>query len=145
MKNTIDNAQANTELEFAYQVRRALDEQLTALPASTTDRLYAARKMAIARKKPNTVYATAPRFAGAFAGALGAGNPFDESLSWLGRVGIAIPLLVLILGGFGIYQLEQERRINDLADIDTAVLTDELPLSAFLDHGFETYLSKHGE
>ncbi|PRC91858.1 DUF3619 family protein [Solimicrobium silvestre] len=146
MKTTINNSQSSNELEFAYQVRRALDERLAVMPESTANRLSAARKIAIARKKPESAaYAVAParRFAGNFSH--GFSNPFDGSLNWLLRVGIAIPLLILVLGSFGIYQYEQERRINELAELDAAVLTDELPINAFLDHGFDSYLNKHGE
>ena len=37
---------------------------------------------------------------------------------------------------------EQQERIADLAEIDAAVLSDELPLDAYLDHGFNAYLSQ---
>ena len=149
MKNTTTNSlssQSGENLVFAYQVRRALDEQITSLPESTTNRLAAARKLAIARKKPESaVYAVAPerRLAGVHFGA--GGNPFNNSISWLVRVGIAIPLIILVIGAFGIYQYEAERRINELAELDVAVLSDELPLNAYLDHGFDTYLNKHGD
>jgi hypothetical protein len=39
------------DLNFAYKVRHALNDKLDDLPASTTDRLAQARKMALARKK----------------------------------------------------------------------------------------------
>ncbi|HWW72169.1 MAG TPA: DUF3619 family protein, partial [Duganella sp.] len=39
------------DLNFAYKVRHALNERLDDLPASTTDRLAQARKLALARKK----------------------------------------------------------------------------------------------
>jgi len=150
MNTKINNSslsQATDELVFAYQVRRALDEKISELPKSTLDRLGAARKLAIARKKPESVaYAVAPqrRFAGVSSGGR-SGNPFSNSMSWLLRVGIIVPLLVLVIGAFGIYQYEEERRIDELAELDAAVLSDELPLSAYLDHGFDTYLNKHGE
>ena len=149
MNTKINNSsfsQATDELEFAYQVRRALDEQISDLPQSTVDRLSAARKLAIARKKPEAVaYVVAPqrRCAGISSGK--SGNPFSNSMNWMVRVGIAIPLIVLVIGAFGIYQYEEERRIDELAELDAAVLSDELPLSAYLDHGFDTYLNKHGE
>jgi len=144
-KNTSPSS-ATDELEFAYSVRRALDEQITRLPASTVERLSAARKLAIARKKPESalhVVAAQHRLAGAGSGRTG--NPFNDSVSWLVRVGIIIPLLVLIVGAFGIYKYEEARRIDELADLDAAVLSDELPLNAYLDHGFDTYLNKRGE
>ena len=155
--NTIINqaSHCDDELEFAYKVRRALDERANALPESTVNRLSAARKLAIARKKPESalhVVAAQRKLAGA-GGRIGSprsgnprsGNPFNDSVSWLVRVGIAIPLIVLIIGAFGIYKYEEARRIDEMAELDVAVLSDELPLSAFLDHGFDAFLSKHGE
>lgn len=133
------------ELNFAYKVRHALNENLDTLPTSTLDKLASARKIAISRKKKESpLLAFVPR-------ALLAGNAgsfFGERLSWLARMGVAVPLIVLALGLTGIYhiyQFEQQRRISDTADIDAEVLADELPLSAYLDHGFNAYLAKRGE
>ncbi|HZV65746.1 MAG TPA: DUF3619 family protein, partial [Telluria sp.] len=38
-------------INFAYKVRHALNENLDNLPASTVDRLASARKIAVSRKK----------------------------------------------------------------------------------------------
>ncbi|MFX6226163.1 DUF3619 family protein, partial [Acinetobacter baumannii] len=45
----------------------------------------------------------------------------------------------------GIYQHENAKRVSYLADIDAAVLSDELPLSAYLDHGFNAFLAEKGQ
>jgi hypothetical protein len=45
----------------------------------------------------------------------------------------------------GIVQYEKQLRINETADIDAAMLTDELPLSAYADHGFNAYLATREE
>jgi Protein of unknown function (DUF3619) len=148
MKNTINHtpSQSGAELEFAYKVRRALDERISSLPESTTDRLAAARKLAIARKKPESaLQVTVPERRLAGVAGRGGSNPFNDSLTWLTKAGIIIPLIVLVVGAFGIYKYEEARRIDELADLDAAVLSDELPLNAYLDHGFDTYLNKHGE
>lgn len=132
----------NDELEFAYKVRRLLDERIEVMPEHTTNRLTAARRTAVAHKKPEAAtYATVsvPRLAGIFSNELG------DARHWLVRVGIVIPLVVLLLGSVGIFYYERDRSIDDLADLDTAVLADELPIDAYLDHGFNNYLSKHGE
>lgn len=130
------------DLNFAYKVRHALNEKLDDLPASTTDRLAAARKAAMARKK-----ADAPARVAVRQNVLSAvsSHLFAEPLSWLGRMSVAIPLLVLVLGGAGIYQFEQEQQIAELAELDAAVLSDELPLSAYMDHGFNAYLTKSAQ
>lgn len=147
MFNQSPVSQASRELEFAYKVRRALDEKVSTLPDSTIERLSAARKLAIARKKPETALHVRAR-QGRLAGASGTGtmgNRFNNPFGWLVRVGIAVPLIVLIVGSFGIYQYENDRRINELAELDAAVLSDELPLTAYLDHGFDVFLNRHGE
>ncbi|HBZ05427.1 MAG TPA: DUF3619 domain-containing protein, partial [Massilia sp.] len=43
------------DINLAYKVRHALNENLDALPASTTERLAAARALALSRKKPDAL------------------------------------------------------------------------------------------
>ncbi|MDB5853153.1 MAG: DNA-directed polymerase specialized sigma subunit [Herminiimonas sp.] len=130
------------ELNFAYKVRHALNEHLDNLPADTTARLAAGRAKALACKKSDApVRARMPQVA--FAGEMG--NFFKEPLSWFRRLSFAVPAIVLVAGLFGIYHLEQQQRISDTAEIDALVLSDELPLSAYLDHGFNAYLASQGE
>ena len=128
------------ELNFAYKVRHALNERLDDLPASTTDRLAQARKMALARKKAHVEVPMSVRVARTEMAT--AGGFLSQRFGWLGRMGVAVPMLALVAGLAGIYQYEQQQRIADLAEIDAAVLSDELPLSAYLDHGFNAYLTQ---
>jgi hypothetical protein len=129
------------DLNFAYKVRHALNERLDDLPASTTDRLAQARKMALARKKADAPLAVRVKRAElATAGA--AGGFFSQQFSWFTRMGVALPMLVLVAGMVGIYQYEQQQHVEELAELDAAVLSDELPLSAYLDHGFNAYLTQ---
>lgn len=121
------------DINLAYKLRHALNENLEALPASTTGRLAAARALALARKK-----ADAP--AGARAGRRFFDLRAHVSGAGLGRLGVAIPLLALVFGLGGLYQYDQQQRIAELAELDAAVLADELPLTAYLDHGFNAYL-----
>lgn len=125
------------ELEFAYRIRRALDERNAVLSASTLDRLALARKTALSHKK--TVRVTVPVLA---ANATTAANTFWSAPSWLARLGTLAPLLAGLALFIGLYQYEQQSHINEIAEIDTAVLSDELPLSAYADHGFNAYLAK---
>lgn len=135
------------DINFAYKVRHALNEQLDDLPASTTDRLQAARLAALSRKKADAPARLAqrvvrPGFAGAI-GSLFSSSSFNFSA--LGRAGAIIPLLALVAGLAGVYQYEEDRRIAELAELDAAVLSDELPLTAYLDHGFNQYLAQRGQ
>ncbi|HTN65395.1 MAG TPA: DUF3619 family protein [Burkholderiaceae bacterium] len=127
------------ELEFAYKVRRALDQRSDALPSAMAARLAAARELALSRKK---VEVRAPASLLAGAGRLEFGR---DSRSWLVRLGVAAPLLAGLMLFVGLYQYEQQSHINDIADLDAAVLADELPLSAYADHGFNAFLAKRGD
>jgi hypothetical protein len=130
------------EINFAYKVRHALNENLERLPAPTVDRLAAARQAALSRKKPESarrIHVPRPAFAGAAEGF------FSGRLSWLARMSVALPIAFAIAGVIGIYQVEKQERIRELAEIDSMVLADELPLDAYLDHGFNAYLANQGE
>ena len=136
----------NTEdINLAYKVRHALNEKLDHLTPATTARLAAARKMAMARKKAHApVRVTQSALAGnGFGRTLS--SPFLQSFSWIARVGVAVPMLALAAGLVGIYKFEQQQHIVEVAELDAAVLSDELPLSAYLDHGFNAYLTKSGQ
>jgi hypothetical protein len=122
------------DINVAYRIRHALNENLDALPASTTERLATARTRALARKKADAPLARrAHRPAFSLHAML--------SMDGLGRVAIAAPLLAAVFGLAGMYQVEQQHRIAELAELDAAVLSDELPLTAYLDHGFNAYVA----
>ncbi len=122
------------DINLAYKIRHALNENLDALPASTTDRLAAARARALSRKKPDATrqVQAAPRplfdLKGLFTGPA------------LARFAVAAPMLALVIGMGGVYQYEQQQRLAALAEVDAAVLADELPLTAYLDQGFNAYV-----
>ena len=131
------------DLYFAYQVKHALDQNLDNLPASTKERLASARKIAMSRKKPEPLYMRVGRMAIAGHGQIN--DYFHSPLSWLGRVGVITPLLVGALVFVGLYQYEKEQRISELAEIDAAVLADDLPVAAYVDQGFNAYLASRDD
>jgi hypothetical protein len=71
-----------------------------------------------------------------------AGGPAvdDESVGWLPRLGLAAPLFAVIIGFVGIYQYQESRRISEVADMDFAVLLDDVPLETYADKGFGALL-----
>jgi hypothetical protein len=149
----MSSALETKENEFALKVVQALDENASNIPAAAVDRLAAARRTAIARKKPATVAVAAPVFAPVLAGAGAAGTSVSmgngnepharKSLfARLGGLGLVWPLAALAIGIAGIAYWEDQQRKAELADIDAAMLSDSLPLDAYLDHGFNAYLSR---
>jgi hypothetical protein len=126
------------DINLAYKIRHALNENLDTLPASTTDRLAAARALALSRKKADAPVARHQQKQQ---------RPlFDVravfSSQWMARAAVAAPLLAMVIGLAGVYQTEREQRVAELADLDAAVLSDELPLTAYTDHGFNAYLAE---
>jgi len=145
----MSSALETNEKSFVRELRRALDESAASLPAAHTDRLAAARRVALARKKaePQFVRASARSLAAAgVAGAAGAAGGFGAASdaprrrSRLARFALAWPLAALVAGLFAIAYVEDQQRTAELADIDAAMLSDDLPLTAYLDHGFNAYL-----
>lgn len=124
------------EQDFAYKVRHALNERLEDLPENISERLANARAIAIKhKKKSRPLYVSLFRqmFAGASSNTSG-------NVSWTNRLGFSLPILVLVVGLAGIFHHEQQRQIREIADIDIAVLSDELPPSAYADNGFRAYV-----
>lgn len=130
------------DINLAYKIRHALNQNLENLPASTTDRLAAARAAALARKR-----ADAPRAAHAQQQRKPVRVPaFDLrsalALPWAMRAAVAAPLLAMVVGLVGVYQNEREQHAAEIAELDAAVLSDDLPLTAYTDHGFNAYLAQ---
>lgn len=130
------------DINFSYKVRHALNENLDVLPPEITNRLNSARNIALSRKKSDASLRVF-NMRNVLAGNIG--HFTNRQFSWLGKIGLALPLLAFIIGLAGIYEFEQQQLIFETAEIDAAVLSDELPLVAYLDHGFNAYLAKREE
>jgi len=126
------------ENDFGYRIRQALNEGLDRLDYTTSYRLEQARLAALARHRParETQVAWSP----ALAAAGGPGIDGGDEANWITRLGLAAPLIALALGIVGIYQYQESRRISAMADLDFAVLLDEVPLDAYADKGFGALL-----
>ena len=140
MNSTVDTK----EREFALAIRRALDESAEGLPQPTLARLALARRAALQRKKPQVAPQTvaAPGMAPAFAGAMGPAMGGRPPVARAPRFVLMWPMFALVAALIGVAYWQDQQRIADTADIDAALLSDELPLNAYLDHGFNAYLSR---
>lgn len=131
---------AAAELRFIDGIRRALEESATALPEATLQRLALARKTALrAQLLPQRRRVPVGRFA------LAGGHSFDgDQRPGFARTGMVWSAIVLVGACLaGLYQFEQDRRIQELADMDTAVLNDDLPISAYADQGFNAFIKQN--
>lgn len=131
--------EAGLEDRFAGRIRHVLDESARKLPAERVHQLELARKMALRAQRsdhPVAQWATGPVIA-TVGGTASEGSRFA-------RFGISTALVVLAAAGLiGIFQVERQRHIDELAEIDSAMLTDDIPISAYADHGFNAFLKEH--
>ena len=119
--------------QFGNKVRQLLNEG-TRLDPKTLARLRQAREVALTRQlvaHPVAGLAWAEALASRFGGFAG--------LSFR----LVLPVVVLVGGLLAISGWQQNMRVAEVEEIDALLLTDELPLDAYLDKGFEAWLKKH--
>lgn len=122
---------------FGLRVTARLSDSADDLPYDISERLRAARVQALGKRKLAIAQtATGVAVSGGEA-ALTFGN---EHLSWWDRVAAAAPLLALVIGLIAINIVQNDNRANELAEIDAALLTDDLPPAAYTDPGFAQFL-----
>ena len=119
------------EPQFGNKVRNLLNQSLSVDPG-VTERLRAARERALARQRAEPAAALA-----------WADNVASRVDGWGSlALRILVPLALLIGGLAGIYSWEQNQRIAEVEDIDAQLLTDDLPVEAYLDRGFHNWLNR---
>lgn len=122
---------------FSLKVTARLSAGTNALPRDTTERLRAARIRAIANRK--SLVASNPTVvigAGMAGAVLGGGS----QIAWWRRLAATLPLLALLIGLIMIDAIQGDERAKDLAEIDAAILTDDLPPNAYADPGFTLFM-----
>jgi hypothetical protein len=64
---------------------------------------------------------------------------------WWTRMASVLPLVTLVLGLFLIDQWHDRAQISAAADVDSALLADDLPPDAYSDPGFAEFLKSPRE
>ncbi len=119
------------EIKFGYQIKQQLDRALD-LEAATLRRLKAAREQALARQR-----VAEPAFALAWADVIVgrlSGHPASAS--------IALGGAALILALVGLQYWQRTPTVEEIEEIDAALLTSDLPINAYLDKSFDTWLKR---
>ena len=129
---------------YAARVTRRLSAATDDLPYDITERLRAARMQALAKRKVLSLQ-TAPAVATSGNSAtltLGGGGSFSL---WR-QFASALPLIALVAGLVAINIIQDDDRLTELAEVDAALLTDDLPPDAYADPGFVQFLkTSHSE
>ena len=134
MKHLNDQLTENQADQFGRASAALLSQSAQSLPAGIKDRLHAARIKALSAKKAEKVLAQKPIFAGIFGNWNSGSNGLWDSVGWIA------PLVVLVFGLIGIAQWQDDSRINDIAEVDAALLSDDVPPDAYADSGFLAFL-----
>ena len=125
-----------TEDQFGHLVARALSANLEQLPYEVQERLRAGRMRAIAARRVSPVLAAQSPVQQMGDGTLSLGAP------WKGWTPLAslFPVVLLVVGLLTINMVLDEYRANEVAEVDAALLTDDLPPTAYTDPGFVHFL-----
>jgi hypothetical protein len=122
---------------FGRQVASRLMAGTAEIPYNVTERLRAARVQAVARRKQAQLLGAPSVVASGDSAAMTFG---DEGQSLWNRIASALPLIALAAGLILIHAIENDRRASEVAEVDAALLTDDLPPSAYADPGFVQFL-----
>lgn len=119
------------ELHFASRIRQILNQGLR-VDEPIAERLRKARELALERQRPEP--APALRWAD---------NVLGNGWSWTAlSARVLLPALAFVVAAVGIYQWQENQRLAEVVEIDSQLLTDDLPIDAYLDRGFQNWLKK---
>ena len=121
---------AMNELHFASRIRQILNQG--SVDAKVAERLQAARELALSRQRPEPQPV-----------ARWADNVLGDGWSWGGlSARVILPVVALAVAAVGIYRWQESQRLAEVVEIDSQLLTDDLPIDAYLDRGFQNWLKK---
>lgn len=122
----------NEQEELARRIAKLLDESADNLASAQRDRLTTARRLALSAYREHASPAWVPAWAGNF-------SRITERRVF--GVHYLLPIAALVLGLAGVAYINAGPT-SEIADIDAGLLTDELPINAYLDPGFDSWLKR---
>ena len=126
---------------FGLRVAARLSAGTEGLPHDIGERLRVAREQAVARRKqPAAVLRQRAAMAASRNGNTATLSFGDDGLGFWGRLTSAALVLVMAAGLIAINVIQDDDRTMEVADLDAALLTDDLPPEAYADPGFLQYL-----
>lgn len=122
--------------ELARKIVQHLDFGADHIGQTTRERLLEARKVALSHYQERAQPVWGLAWAGEAIMRRADLRAFDA------RYLIAMAALVAALIGIAYWQKNGSSLSNELAEIDVGLLTDELPINAYLDKGFDSWLKR---
>ena len=121
---------------FGLKTASYLSAGAAELPHDISERLRVARLRAVAQRKIVRLEPAVQLVGYGGSATLGWGG----GVSWWARIGSVVPLIALVVGLLVINSIQNDNRAREVAEVDAALLTDELPPAAFADPGFVQFL-----
>ena len=134
MTNSLTITSAALEEQFGRRLAARLEDGNAQLPHDISERLRVARQQAVSQRKLAPQLQTAPAVVSNQGGTATMGG------GWWTRIGSVVPLIALVAGLITISVLQEDTRASDLAEVDSALLTGDLPTAAYTDPGFAQFL-----
>ena len=130
------------QTRFALDVAARLDEAALQVAPDVAERLRFARESALERARTTRAavpaQAAQPLLQGGGAAALGLAGRF--AAPWWVKLASTLPLFALVAGLLLIQESNRQAQIRAAAEVDAALLSDDLPPSAYSDPGFVEFL-----
>ena len=117
------------EQHFVYKIRQQLNRGAHDIRPDTLDRLALARQAALTHQKQTVAHSILAT----------AGNLFSFRFNNF-HYTQAVLAVIILLGVLFSSSWVTDQRAQELGDIDSAILSDELPIGAFTDKGFAAWL-----
>jgi hypothetical protein len=130
------------QARFALRVTAGLTERSLDLGADISERLRFAREKALERARA-TRTAEATSVLGVTRG--GAAVLGSTDSGWWIRIASALPVFALVAGLVLIQRWQDNAQISVAAEVDAALLSDDLPPKAYSDAGFAEFLKMPSE
>jgi hypothetical protein len=127
--------------DYGRALARRLDRDGLDLSYDIGERLRAARMQALAVRKPEWVPANATSV-NLSAGQATLVQSGENGYLWH-RLASFLPLVALIVGLMAIQSIQSDNSVTEIAEVDSALLLDELPPGAYTDPGFLQFLKSN--
>jgi Protein of unknown function (DUF3619) len=125
------------QTRFALRIAARLSERSQELEADVSERLRFARDKALEQARASRATSSAPILGVTASGAALLGR---AGSGWLMKLAAVLPALALIAGLILIQRSQTNEQISVAAEIDAALLADDLPPKAYSDAGFAEFL-----
>jgi hypothetical protein len=132
MNQTSQDNQA-FEHQFGQRIRHKLNLASTSLEPATADRLFEARQRALSHHVASVGELSAAGLGRHF---------FSMGEEYWRPIAAAAALIAFLVGGDYITSIQ---RAAELEEVDSALLADDLPINAYLDRGFDTWLNSSAQ